>query len=84
MSEPRVIWFCPACEREVFEGSPYEAAEEGQDVTGFPESGATEIAWGKPVRFHLGHFRTQLGGRYYRRIFDRAEPTANPTPFAGG
>ena len=55
----------------MFEGSPYEAALEGQGVGGSSESEASELAWGIPRRFHPGHFRTQLGDRYYRRIREK-------------
>jgi len=47
---------------------------EGQEVTGYSGSEASELASGIPRRFHPGHFRTQLGDRYYRRI--REEPGA--------
>jgi hypothetical protein len=63
---PRVTWFCPSCGREVDDDN-YIAAEEGQDGSAFRPGGVHEIVWGKPVRFHRGHYVRQIGDRVYRQ-----------------
>jgi hypothetical protein len=70
-------WICPSCGGSIDDGDEgVVMAEEGELLPG--SSGtpalldADDYAW-RPVRFHVEHFRGQLGGKLYR-------VTSPPTP----
>jgi CRP-like cAMP-binding protein len=67
---------CPGCGRPVAEDELWIDAAEGVDAgrLGMSELPDDEMAWGRRVRFHAGHFRRRIGQKVYRPVRDRSEP----------
>jgi hypothetical protein len=68
---PPVVWHCPLCRDAVADDASWLAATEGEEARGFSARSDSvladeDIAWGRPVRFHNGHFRDRVGSRVYR------------------
>ena len=69
--QPQTIWHCPTCLRPVGPDEAYVEADEGE-APGFgsAEHAAEDIAWGRRVRFHQGHFRDRISLNVYRLVGD--------------
>jgi hypothetical protein len=69
MSQTVTIWYCPTCLQPVGPDDAWTEAEGGIDVPGFgsPPRADEDVAWGRRVRFHQGHFRDRISFNVYRR-----------------
>ena len=71
-SELHVVHECPGCGEPVDDDEDYVLAQEYASAPGFGQSDfeAHALASGAVRRFHVGHFRGQIGDRVYRLVND--------------
>ena len=67
--EPTDVYACPGCRQPVAEHEGWLAGQEGLPVEKHAPPGIDpdeQVAWGRPVRFHPGHYSRRIGVHIYR------------------
>jgi hypothetical protein len=73
------IFQCPRCGRVVSSGQDYVVALEYEAEPGFSLHGmSTDAPAGQERRFHVEHFRGQLGDRFYVLVDESSSSLRSP------